>query len=128
MSDVIENFLSTRLPIGGVAAYSIQLPNAVLASQCFSKSLYPTSTEQMLTRVIQGGRTLLPCEDRAAQYCWTFEAHRVYVAARPDGLNLAFLVENNTSTQLARIKETLQAFLDLPDQRASVTETDTGES
>ena len=112
MSD-IQKFLSSCLPIGGVAAYSIQMPGGVLATECFSKSLYPTSTELMLTRVIKDGRALLPCGETAAQYCWTFEAHLVYVAARTDGVCLALLVENNPSAQLLRIKETLQGFLDL---------------
>ena len=113
MSNVAGNFLSSRLPIGGVSAYSIHLPNGVLVADCLSKSLYPTSTEQMLTRVIQSGRTLLPCEGHAAHYCWIFEGHRVYVAARLDGICLALLVENNPSAQLVRIKDTLQEFLDL---------------
>jgi hypothetical protein len=97
-----------------VAAYSVRLPNAVLAAECLSKSLYPSSVEEMLARVVQLGRALLSCGEQAAHYCWTFEGHRVYVAARPDGVQLALLVENNSSAQLDRIKETLQAFLDLP--------------
>jgi hypothetical protein len=113
MKDVIENFLSSRLPIGGLAAYSIHVPTGVLATECLSKSLYPSSAEQMLTRVIEGGRALLPPGERPAHYCWTFEVHKVYVAARPDGICLALLVENNPSAQLIRIKETLQDFLDL---------------
>jgi hypothetical protein len=96
-----------------LAAYSIHIPSRMLDAQCFSKSLYPTSTEQMLNRVVHSGRVLLPCGKAAAQYCWTFEAHRVYVASRPDGFSLALLVENNPKTQLVRVKETLQGFLDL---------------
>ena len=113
MSDVLDNFLSPRLPIGGVAAYSIHVGEGVLVSDCLTKSLYPTSTEQMLTRVIQSGRALLPCGEQAAHYCWVFESHRVYVAVRLDGICLALLVENNPSAQLVRVKETLQEFLDL---------------
>jgi hypothetical protein len=115
MSDVIENYLSTRLPIGGLAAYSIHAPNRMLSVQCLSKSLYPFSTEQMLNRVVQSGRVLLSCGEQAAHYCWTFETQRVYIATRPDGFSLALLVENNPSIQLIRIKETLQGFLDLPE-------------
>jgi hypothetical protein len=113
MTDALVNFLSLRLPIGGLAAYSIHLPNQLLESQCLSKSLYPASTEQMLNRVVEGGRSLLPSGGRAVQYCWTFEAHRVYVAARPDGVALALLVENNPSSQVMRVQETLRGFLDL---------------
>jgi hypothetical protein len=113
MSEVVENFLTSRLPIGGVAAYSILSPGGLLVTDCLSKSLYPTSTEQMLARVVQSGRTLLSCGEQPAHYCWTFEGHRVYVAARPDGICLALLVENNSSAQVVRIKEALQDFLDL---------------
>ena len=113
MNELISNFLSSRLPITGLAAYSIHLPTRLLEVQCFSKSLYPTTTEEMLNRVVQGGRTLLPAGATAAQYCWTFEAQRVYVAARPDGFSLALLVENTPRTQLRRVMETLQGFLEL---------------
>jgi len=115
MINLVQNFLVSCLPISGLAAYSIHLPKAVLAADCLSKSLYPTSTEQMLARVVQLGRALLPCGERAAQYCWTFEGHVVYVAARSDGICLALLVENNPTAQMVRIKETLQGFLDLTD-------------
>jgi hypothetical protein len=113
MNELIANFLASQLPISGLAAYSIHIPSRMLDAQCFSKSLYPTSTEQMLNRVVHSGQVLLPCGKAAAQYCWTFEAHRVYVASRPDGFSLALLVENNPKTQLVRVKETLQGFLDL---------------
>lgn len=113
MSDTLESFLSARLPIVGLVAYSLQLPDRVLATQCFSKSLYPTSTEQMLNTVVQSGRALLPAEERAAQYCWVFECLRVYVAARADGACLALLVENNPTIQMSRIQETLQGFVEL---------------
>ncbi len=113
MTDTVTNFLAPRLPIGGLAAYSIHLGDRVLDVQCFSKSLYSTGTEEMLSRVVQSGRNLLAPDKRAAQYCWTFEVHRVYVAARPDGVSLAFLVENRPGTELARVLETLQGFLSL---------------
>jgi hypothetical protein len=113
MNELISNFLASRFPISGLAAYSIHIPTRMLEAQCLSKSLYPTSTEAMLNQVVLGGRALLPCGESPAQYCWTFEAHRVYVASRPDGFSLALLVENNPKTQLVRVKETLQGFLDL---------------
>ncbi len=113
MSDSLNNFLASRLPISGLAAYSVHLPNRLLDMQCFSKSLYAVGAEDMLNKVVQGGRTLLPPGEGPVQYCWTFEVHRVYVAARPDGVCLALLVENNASTQLVRIQETLQGFLNL---------------
>ena len=114
MNDVLENFLAPRLPIVGVVAYSIHLPDRVLATQCFSKSLYPSTAEQMLTRLVASGRGLLPAGQSAARYCWIFDCLRVYVAARPDGTCLALLVENNPGAQVVRIQETLQAFVELP--------------
>jgi hypothetical protein len=116
MNDALQSFISSRLPIVGVAAYSLQASDRVLESQCLSKSLYPSSTEEMLARVVKSGRDLLPAGERPAQYCWTFEAHRVYVASRVDGFCLALLVENNPGSQLLRVQETLQGFLDLTEE------------
>ena len=107
------DFLSSKLPIHGLAAYCIRSAAASLASDCFSKSLYPNSAQEMLTRVVQEGRTVFSCEGRAANFCWTFEAHQVYVAARADGVSLALLVENNAGIQLGRIRELLQGFLEM---------------
>jgi hypothetical protein len=113
MDDVLENFLLSRLPIVGLVAYSIQLPDRVLTTQCLSKSFYPSTTERMLTGVVQSGRALLPPGESAARYCWDFDRLRVYVAARADGACLALLVENDPGLQMLRIQETLQAFGEL---------------
>lgn len=113
MNDVVQSYVSSHLPIVGVAAYGIYASDTLLDSQCMSKSLYPTSTEEMLNRVIKSSRELLPAGKRSAQYCWTFEAHRVYLASRADGFSLVFLVENNPGIQQIRIQETLQGFLEL---------------
>ena len=115
MNELIEEFFSPRLPIGGLVAYSVHSPDEVLAVQCFSKSFYASAAEKLLSRVVHAGRTLLPGSQRAASYCWSFEALRVYVAARPDGACLALLVGNDPGAQLLQIQETLQAFVDLPE-------------
>ncbi len=115
MNDAVENFLLSRLPIVGLVAYSVQQPDHVLSTQCFSKSLYPSSTEHLLTGVVHSGLSLLPASQRVARYCWIFEWLRVYVAARADGTCLALLVENNPGAQMLRIQETLQAFVELPE-------------
>ncbi len=107
------DFLSSKLPIHGLAAYGIDSAGTSVAGDCFSKSLYPNSTQEMLTRVVQEGRTLFPSEGSAANFCWTFEGHQVHVAARADGVSLALLVENIAGIQLARIRELLQGFLEM---------------
>jgi len=113
--NLVLNFISSRLPLHGLAAFSLRYANASapIASECFSKSLYPNSTEDMLARVVSEGSMLFPAKGTPANYCWTFEAHQAYVAARPDGICLALLVENNTGIQLGRIRELLQGFLEM---------------
>ena len=113
MSDMIQNFIMSRFPIPGMAAYSVHASNTVIETQCLSKSLYAATARQMLDNVVINGITILPAGKRAAHYCWTFEAHEVYVAVRPDGLALALLMENNVSVQRASVKDVLQSFLDL---------------
>jgi hypothetical protein len=113
MSELLQNYISEHLPIAGLVAYSLQMPQGVVTTECLSKSLYPSSAEQMLNTIVHSGRTFLPAEQRPAQYCWVFECLRVYVAARPDGACLALMVENNPSIQMSRIQETLQGFMDV---------------
>jgi len=113
MSEMIQNFVMSRFPIAGMAAYSVHTSNTVLQSQSLSRSLYAATTEQMLTSVVKNGLALLPPDGRPARYCWTFEAHQVFVAVRADGLALALLMENNISVQLSSVKDVLQSFLEL---------------
>jgi hypothetical protein len=114
MNSVLENFFSSRLPIVGLVAYSVELSDQVLATQCLTKSLYRSATEHLLAGLVRSGRALLPAGQNGARYCWVFECLRVYVAARADGACLALLVENSPGVQMLRIQETLQAFSDLP--------------
>ena len=113
MIDIPVNFLSSRLPIVGVVAYSIHTPHGGVDAHCLTKSLYPTSAEHLLANAVQSGQTLLPAGEVAVQYCWVFECLRVYVAARADGGCLALLVENNPGVQMVRVQEALQAFIEM---------------
>ena len=113
MIDIPVNFMSARLPIVGLVAYTIHTPHGGVDAHCLSKSLYPTSAEHLLATAVQSGLTLLPAGEVAAQYCWIFECLRVYVAARADGACLALLVENNPGVQMVRVQEALQAFVEM---------------
>jgi hypothetical protein len=118
MSDMVQNFIMARFPIAGMAAYSVHSSDQVLQSQSLSRSLYAATTEQMLASVVKNGLALLPPGGRPAHYCWTFEAHQVFVAVRTDGLALALLMENNVSVQLSSVKNLLQSFLELQEAEA----------
>ena len=56
MNNALETFLSSRLPIAGLVAYSIHLPDRVLEVQCLSKSFYPSAAEDMLTGLTALGK------------------------------------------------------------------------
>ena len=60
MNNALETFLSSRLPIGGLVAYSIHLPDRVLEVQCLSKSFYPSAAEDMLTGLVYAGQPFCP--------------------------------------------------------------------
>ena len=115
MSDSLAHLIQSRLPIVGLAAYGLFASDRVLASQCLSKSLYPSHTEHMLSEVVHSARTLLPAGQDAARYCWVFECLRIYIASRPDGYCLALMVENNPGVQQGRIQEMLKDFFELAD-------------
>lgn len=114
MTHIPDTFLASRLPIVGLAAYAIYSPERLLTAECLTKNLFPTAAEQMLTSIVKSARALLPADKTPAQYCWTFEFLKIFIAARADGTCLALLVDNNPSIQILRLRETLQAFLDLP--------------
>jgi len=113
MNDTFESFLSSRLPIVGLVAYSYQTPDGGVSTECLSKSFYPSATDHMINAAVRTSRALLPADQREVRYCWTFECLRVYIAARADGSYLALLVENNPNVQIVRIQDTLQAFASL---------------
>jgi hypothetical protein len=112
MSDALVNLVSSRLPIVGLAAYAIGLPDRIVASQCLSKSLSPSATEEMLGALTTTGRTLLPSGQAGARYCWTFADIRVYVVARADGTCLSVMIENKPGVQTVRLQDLMQEFGD----------------
>ena len=110
MSDALLSLVSSRLPVIGLLAYSVQTPNRVLATGCVGKTFDSSAAEELLGSVIRTGRALLPAQDVSARYCWVFEQLRVYVSARVDGVCLALVVENNPGVQMARLQELIQDF------------------
>ena len=110
MNQSLTNLVSSRLPIAGLLAYSIQLPDRVLLTQCVANALERSATEEMLASVVCNGRALLPTTQAPANYCWSFEQFRIHVSARADGTCLAVIVENHPGVQLGRLRELLQDF------------------
>ncbi|HSU53162.1 MAG TPA: hypothetical protein VLT36_03800 [Candidatus Dormibacteraeota bacterium] len=112
MSDTLTSLIAKRMPIIGLAAYSIDLLGRVPVTECISKTLYASATGEMLSAIVRTGRKLLPA-DQGGRYCWVFECLRVHVAARADGLCLALMVENGPGVQSVRIEQLLKDFSQL---------------
>jgi len=110
MNTSFANVVSSRLPVAGLLAYSIQLPDRVLVTECITNALDRSATEEMLAAVVRNGRELLPNQNSPANYCWTSEQFRIFVAARADGACLAVVVENHPGVQMVRLKEMLEEF------------------
>ena len=107
----VENFLVP--PSHRRGGHSIHLPNGVLAEECLSNPL------SVLRRAHarpgrSGWRALLLVRGTRGTLLLDLEVHLVYVAARPDGVCLALLVENNRSAQLDRVRRPRKPF-DLPE-------------
>lgn len=110
MNQSLTSLVSSRLPVAGLLAYSIQSADRVLLTQCVANALDRSATEEMLTSVVRNGRALLPTPNAAANYCWTFDQFRIFVSARADGTTLAVIVENHPGVQMVRLRELLNEF------------------
>ena len=110
MKPTLGNIVSSRLPVAGLLAYSIQLADQLLVTECIAHSLDRSTTQDMLAAVVRNGRELLPAQSAPANYCWTFEQFKIYVTVRADGAALALVVENHPGVQMVRLKEMRQEF------------------
>jgi hypothetical protein len=110
MSEPLNDFLASRLPLPGVLGWSARLADRALLSHAYNDWLSPGRLEQTLTRLALETESLDQHGLQPRRLCWTFEHVRIYLAPRSDGAWLAVFVENNPTLDSGSIEHLLGEF------------------
>jgi hypothetical protein len=107
MNDALERFVYRCLPLQGVTACSLRLPDRTFFSRCHGGWLTPTQAEQALNRLALAADSLSQHDIQPTRLCWVFERTRIHLVLRPDAACLALFVENpsNSGPELERLLE-----------------------
>ncbi len=114
MKAALLDLLNRRLPIPGVAAWSVRLPDRSLIHQAYSDWFNEEQLEQILARLTLSADGLGYHGIQPVRLCWVFEHARIHLGIRPDGPCLAFYVENRPGFPTGKIDRVLEEFFSLP--------------
>jgi hypothetical protein len=115
MSPQLQQLLDAQLPLPGVAAYAVRMPDFAVGQESFGDWFSADQIAQFLGRMIQTVENLRRHQIEPVRLCWVFEHARVHLAARPDGACLALFVEHRPDVPIAEISQILNGFLALPE-------------
>jgi hypothetical protein len=113
MSDKLQEFLGRRLPLPGVAAWSVRLADRGVLSHCYNDWFTGAQIEQAVTRLGLAADGLGYHGIQPVRLCWVFEHARIHLALRGDGVCLALFVENRPSVSNAKLIGVLEEFAGL---------------
>jgi hypothetical protein len=113
MKEKIEDFLSRRMPLPGVAAWGARLADRTVLSHCYSDWFSPEQVEQTLARLALSADGLGYHGIQPERLCWVFEHARIHLALRRDGICLALFVENRPGVTNAKLEGVLGEFATL---------------
>ena len=111
MSDALANFLESRMPMDGMAAWCLRNPDGSASQKSFTVWLSPTQIEQTAARLALAADSLQYQELHPAQVCWIFSHLRLYLALRPDGSSLTLFVENRPNHPHEQTRALLEEFI-----------------
>ncbi len=115
MNSPLRQLLDAQLPLPGVAAYAVRLPDLAVGQESFGDWFTPDQVAHFLARMIQAVENLRRHQLDPVRLCWVFEHARVHLALRPDGACLALFVENRPDVQVEEITQLIKHFLTLPE-------------
>ena len=110
-SDAVANFLQSRMPLDGVAAWCLRNPDGAASHKSFTAWLSPAQIEQTAARLALAADSLQYQELHPAQCCWIFSHLRLYLAVRQDGSSLTLFVENRPDHAHERTRVLLEEFM-----------------
>ncbi len=114
MKPQIQEFLSRRLPVPGVAAWGIRFADRELANHCYNDWFNARQIEQLMPRLTLFIENLAQHRIEPARLSWVFERARILLALRKDSTCLALFVENRPGSTTAALDELLEEFRNLP--------------
>ncbi|HOX56379.1 MAG TPA: hypothetical protein P5205_07160 [Candidatus Paceibacterota bacterium] len=114
MSEAIEAFLDGHLPLPGVAACSVRLPDRTCVTRCYDAGFNSAQVEQALDRLSATADSLRQQGVQPGRLCWVFDRCRVYLALHRDGGFLACFAENRPGATNTTLENLLESFIALP--------------
>jgi hypothetical protein len=114
MKKSCEEFLAARLPLPGLAACGVRLPDGMLIHQTFTRWLMPNQIRQATAHLAQTSENLRHHQIEPLRMAWVFEHLRVHLRMRPDKACLALFVENRPELEARSFESVLEAFAELP--------------
>ena len=94
MTPSLTTFLDERLPLPGIVACAIRLPDRSIVSRRDGDAMTTAQVEQCLSRLAVAAEGLRRHRVDVKTLCWTFEFARIHLTRRYDGATLAIFSEN----------------------------------
>ncbi len=121
MKEELQAFLDRNLPLPGVAACSVRLPDRSFVSRCYDDWFAVAQVEQALGRLALAADSLGYHGIQPARLCWRFEHTRIHLALRRDGACAALFTENRPGVAGAKLDAVLAEFIGMPGQATTAS-------
>jgi hypothetical protein len=112
MTDSLVSFIEARMPLPGVAAWSIRGLTGAMAHGVCGDRLSSDQLEPLLTRLALAAESLRQQDFGLAQICWVFSEMLIFVAPRADGGCLALFVADQSKYRYETVQTVMQEFLE----------------
>ena len=113
MKRAFEDFVQARLPVHGLAACVLRLPDGTVTDKCFTRWLSPPQIQQVFAELTDISDVLRQRQFAVTQLAWVFEHLRVIVRSRPDQACLGLFLENRPDLNLEEVEDVLAGFAEL---------------
>jgi hypothetical protein len=114
MRAICEEFFAARMPVAGLAACVVRLPDGMLIHRCFNRWLLPAQVRQAMTHLTQAPEIFRRHQVEAARMVWSFEHLRIHFGFGQENACLALFLENRPDLPFSEIETLLDDFAQLP--------------
>jgi hypothetical protein len=107
MNDALERLIERCLPLPGVTACSVRLPDRTFLTRCHGDWFTPAQVEQAVNRLALAADSLGQHGIQPTRLSWVFENIRIHLVLRGDAACLGLFVEtpNDGTLELDRLLE-----------------------